>query len=63
MGGATRTVGGVLDSVGGGSGQTRGVTVEVGEEETAVDLSIAVEYGRSIPQVSEAVASITRVSV
>jgi uncharacterized alkaline shock family protein YloU len=54
-GGASRAVGGVLDSVRGGSGTTRGVTVEVGEEESAIDLSMAVEYGRSIPQVSEAV--------
>ena len=54
--GASRAVGGVLDSVrGGGSGTTRGVTVEVGEEETAVDLSMAVEYGRPIPRLSEAV--------
>ena len=56
-GGTSRAVGGVLDSVRGGSGTTRGVTVEVGEEETAIDLSLAVEYGRSIPQVSEAVRS------
>ena len=57
-GGASRAVGGVLDSVrGGGSGTTRGVTAEVGEEETALDLSMAIEYGRSIPQVSEAVRS------
>ena len=56
-GGTSRAVGGVLDSVTGGSGTTRGVTVEVGEEETAIDLSLAVEYGRSIPQVSEAVRS------
>ena len=54
--GTSRAVGGVLDSMrGGGSGTARGVTVEVGEEETAIDLSMAVEYGRSIPQVSEAV--------
>jgi uncharacterized alkaline shock family protein YloU len=56
-GGTSRAVGGVLDSVRGGSGTTRGVTVEVGEEETAIDLLLAVEYGRSIPQVSEAVRS------
>ena len=56
-GGTSRAVGGVLDSVRGGSGTTRGVTVEVGEEETAIDLSLAVEYGRSIPQLSEAVRS------
>ena len=54
--GTSRAVGGVLDSVRGGrSGTARGVTVEVGEEETAIDLSMAVEYGRSIPQVSESV--------
>ena len=54
--GTSRAVGGVLDSVrGGGSGTARGVTVEVGEEETAIDLSMTIEYGRSIPQVSEAV--------
>jgi uncharacterized alkaline shock family protein YloU len=56
-GGTSRAVGGVLDSVTGGSGTTRGVAVEVGEEETAIDLSLAVEYGRPIPQVSEAVRS------
>jgi uncharacterized alkaline shock family protein YloU len=56
-GGTSRAVGGVLDSVRGGSGTTRGVTVEVGEEETAIDLSLAIEYGRPIPQVSEAVRS------
>src|SRR3712207_2116773 len=56
-GGTSRAVGGVLESVRGGSSTTRGVMVEVGEEETAIDLSLAVEYGRSIPQVSEAVRS------
>src|ERR671916_3246403 len=49
-GGTSRAVGGVLESVRGGSGTTRGVTVEVGEEETAIDLSLAVEYGRAISQ-------------
>ena len=29
--------------------------MEVGEEEAAVELSIAVEYGKAIPQISEAV--------
>jgi uncharacterized alkaline shock family protein YloU len=54
-GGTARAVGGVIESVRGGSGATRGVIVEVGEEETAIELSMAIEYGRSIPQVSEAV--------
>jgi uncharacterized alkaline shock family protein YloU len=56
MGSSTgRAVGGILDSVTGGTGYARGVTVEVGETETAIDLSVIVEYGRAIPQVSEAV--------
>ena len=54
-GGTARAVGGFLDSVGGGGGPTRGVSVEVGEEEAATDLSMAIEYGRPIPQISEAV--------
>ena len=29
--------------------------MEVGEEEAAVELSMAVEYGKAIPQISEAV--------
>ncbi len=55
-GGTARAVGGFLESVGGGGGgPTRGVSVEVGEEEAAADLSMAVEYGNPIPQISEAV--------
>ncbi len=54
-GGTSRAVGGFIDSVTGGSGSTRGVSVEVGEEEAAVDLTLAVEYGKAIPQISEAV--------
>ena len=38
-----------------GGSQTRGVSVEVGAEEAAADLSMAVEYGRQIPQITEAV--------
>jgi uncharacterized alkaline shock family protein YloU len=60
-GGAAAAVGGFLQSVGGtvtgagGGNYARGVTVEVGEEETAIDLTMAIEYGKSIPQISEAV--------
>jgi uncharacterized alkaline shock family protein YloU len=39
----------------GGGGQARGVAVEVGEEEATMGLSVAVEYGKPIPQISEAV--------
>ena len=57
MGGATsRTVGGFLDSwTSSGGRQARGVSVEVGEQEAAIELSMAVEYPKSIPQISEAV--------
>ena len=37
--------------------QTRGVSVDVGEAQSAVDLSMAVEYGRPVQQVTEAVRS------
>jgi uncharacterized alkaline shock family protein YloU len=51
------SVGGLLQSVTGSSGSnfSRGVTVEVGEEETAIGLSLTVAYGQSIPRVSDAV--------
>jgi uncharacterized alkaline shock family protein YloU len=46
--------GSVTGSSSGGGNFTRGVNVEVGEEETAIDLTMAVEYGQSIPQLTEA---------
>jgi uncharacterized alkaline shock family protein YloU len=65
-GGATAAVGGFLQSVtgtvtggsggsGGGANFSRGVSVEVGEEEAAIDLTMAIEYGQSIPGITDAV--------
>lgn len=56
-GGGSQAAGSIMSSLtgGGGGGQTRGVAVEVGEEEAAVDLIMTTEYGKSIPQLSEAV--------
>src|SRR5215217_6987947 len=64
-GGAAAAVGGFLESVtgtvtgggssAGGGSPTRGVSVEVGEEEAAVDLTMALEYGVPIPQTTEQV--------
>ena len=58
-GGTSQAIGGLLSSVTGGSGgsggQSRGVSVEVGEVEAAVDVTLTVAYGISIPQVAEAV--------
>lgn len=56
MGGAaSQAVGGFLGSITGGGGQTSGVSVEVGEIEAAIDLTLTAEYGKSIPQLAEAV--------
>lgn len=63
-GGAAAAVSGFLGSVtgtvtggstGGGSSLTSGVSAEVGEEEAAFDLTMAVEYGVPIPRTIEAV--------
>jgi uncharacterized alkaline shock family protein YloU len=57
-GGTSQAVGSIMSAVpgvGGSASQSRGVSVEVGELEAAVDLSMSVEYGRTIPQVAEAV--------
>jgi uncharacterized alkaline shock family protein YloU len=52
--GTSQAVGGFLGSITGGS-QTQGVSVEVGQEEAAIDLTLTAEYGKSIPQLAEAV--------
>ena len=57
-GGASQAVGGVLDTITGGrsgGSQTSGVSVEVSQEEAAIDLTMTVEYGKPIPQLAEAV--------
>ena len=49
MGGsASRAAGGILENVTGSQGQTRGISVEVGRFETAIDLTMGIEYGSNI---------------
>ena len=55
-GGASQTASNLLGSITGGSGSpTQGVSVEVGQEEAAIDLTLTAEYGKAIPQLAEAV--------
>jgi uncharacterized alkaline shock family protein YloU len=54
----SQAVGSIMSAVpgvGGSASQSRGVSVEVGEVEAAVDLTMSVEYGRAIHQIAEAV--------
>jgi uncharacterized alkaline shock family protein YloU len=56
MGGsASRAAGGIIGSITGSENQTRGVSVEVGATEVAIDLTMGVEYGRNILEVVEEV--------
>ncbi len=54
-GGAARAIGSMTSRVGFGDERSQGVSVEVGEREAAVDLMVTIDYGESIPQVSQAV--------
>ena len=51
-GGATRAIGTVTQRVGLADERTQGVGVEVGEREAAVDLTVVIDYGESIPRVA-----------
>lgn len=57
-GAASQAVSGLLGNipgVSGGQSKSSGISVEVGQEQAALDLTCSVEYGKSIPQLSEAV--------
>ncbi|MFF5895838.1 Asp23/Gls24 family envelope stress response protein [Streptomyces argenteolus] len=53
--GASKAIGAVAGRVGGSSGGGRGVKVEVGEKQTAVDVDIEVEYGVAIHELADKV--------
>lgn len=54
-GSASRTTGGLLENVTGSSSSTRGISVEVGRVEAALDLTLSVDYGTDIlPALEEA---------
>jgi uncharacterized alkaline shock family protein YloU len=47
-GGASRSAGGLLGGLTGSESTTRGVSVEVGSVETAIDLKMGIDYGKNI---------------
>ncbi|PTM60021.1 Asp23/Gls24 family envelope stress response protein [Desmospora activa] len=54
--GITAMSGGVVEGISerlGRKNLTKGVEVEAGEQEVAIDLRVIVEYGRNVPQVYE----------
>ena len=48
------TVGEFVGRISGGAGRTRGISVQVGEAQAALDLTVNVLYGRPIHQVTQA---------
>ena len=54
-GDSSPTVGEFVDNITGGASRTRGLSVDVGERQAAADITINVDYGHSIPRVTEAV--------
>ena len=49
------TVGEFVSGIAGSRGGMRGVSVDVGENQTAVDLTVNIDYGRPIPQTTQTV--------
>ena len=54
-GGMARALGTVTQRLPVGDTTAQGVSVEVGEKEAAVDLTVVIDYGESIPQVTQSI--------
>jgi uncharacterized alkaline shock family protein YloU len=54
-GGMARAFGTVTEAVGATDERMRGISVQVGEREAAIDVTIVVDYGEPIPRVAQAV--------
>jgi uncharacterized alkaline shock family protein YloU len=70
-GGASRSAGGLLEGITGSESTTRGVSVEVGSIEAAIDLKMGIDYGKNIlgtvgqvrQKITERVQNITGLNV
>ncbi len=70
-GGASRSAGGLLEGITGSESTTRGVSVEVGSVEAAIDLKMGIDYGKNIlgtvgevrQKITERVQNITGLNV
>ncbi|WP_329166117.1 Asp23/Gls24 family envelope stress response protein [Streptomyces sp. NBC_01267] len=56
-GSASRALGSVRDRVSKSPAHSRGIKVEVGETEAAIDLDVVVEYGESISDIAKEIRS------
>ena len=54
-GDSSPTVGEFVDNITGSSSRTRGLSVDVGESQAATDITVNVDYGHSIPELTKAV--------
>ena len=54
-GDSSPTVGEFVDNLTGGGSRTRGLSVDVGERQTAADITVNVDYGHPIPQLTQKV--------
>lgn len=54
-GGASRAAGGVLGSMTGSQSPSQGISAEVGRTETAIDVTMGIEYGGNIQELAEKV--------
>jgi len=42
----------IVDFLGRGKGSAKGIKVEIGEKETAIDISVVIKYGYNIPELA-----------